>query len=88
VINNVGPGGHYLYEDHTMKWFRKHYVPGLMERRSYEDWAVDSKTMRQRIVEKTQDIIENHEGPASTFPADVKEEWDRILQSAEEEVSK
>lgn len=82
-IENVGPGNHYLYEDHTMKWFRKHYMPTLMERRSYEDWAVDEKTMGQRVVEKTQDLIENHEGPKSKFPEDVEKEWDRIVQEAE-----
>ncbi len=84
VINNVGPGGHYLYEDHTMDWFREHYNPTLMERRSYEDWAVDSKTMNQRIVEKTQRLIETHEGPQAHFPKDVAKEWDRIIQEVED----
>jgi len=87
VINNVGPGGHYLYEDHTMKWFRKHWRPSLMDRQSYEDWVSSgSKTMRERIINKTQDIIQNYEGPISKVPEDVKKDINNVIEGAEERV--
>lgn len=88
VIVNVGGGGHYLYEDHTMEWFRNHYNPTLMERRSYEDWAVDQKTMKDRIIDKTRNLIENYEGPRSKVPAKADEEIEHILGEAEERVAK
>ncbi len=87
VINDVGPGGHFLYEDHTMKWFRDHWRPTLMDRNSYEDWtSKGSLTMKDRIVNKTRDIIENYEGPISKVPGDVKKDIQKILDEAEERV--
>lgn len=86
-ICNVGPGGHYLYEDHTMKWFRKHWQPTLMDRNSYEDWDAQGRTtMKDRIVKKTKDIIANYEGPASKVPESAKSDIQKILDGAEERV--
>jgi trimethylamine--corrinoid protein Co-methyltransferase len=88
-INNVGPGGHYLYEDHTMKWFRKHWMPTLMDRNSYENWeAQGRKTMKDRVLEKTRDLIKSHEGPRSKVPAQADKEIERILGEAEERIRK
>ena len=87
-IRNVGPGGHYLYEDHTMKWFRKHWRPTLMDRQSYEDWESGGRlTMKDRILQKTRDIIENYEGPAANVPADVKKDIAQILEDAEARIA-
>lgn len=89
VIDNVGPGGHYLYEDHTMKWFRKHWQPTLMDRNSYESWKEKGeKTMKDRIVEKTRDLIKNHEGPWKKVPENVHQEIEKILEEAEERIKK
>lgn len=86
-IHNVGPGGHYLYEDHTMKWFRKHWRPSLMDRQSYEDWAkAGEETMKDRVVKKTRDIIENYEGPISKVPNEVRKDIEKVIQDAEERV--
>lgn len=86
-ICNVGPGGHYLYEDHTMKHFRNHWVPTLMDRNSYEDWDAQGRTtMKDRIVKKGRDIIENYAGPSARVPGEAKAEIDKILAGAEERV--
>ncbi len=88
IIKNVGPGGHYLYEDHTMKWFRKSFQPTLMERSSYEDWESNgAKTMKDRIIEKTRDLIKNHEGPRSKVPEKVDKEIEKILKEAEKRIA-
>jgi trimethylamine--corrinoid protein Co-methyltransferase len=89
VINNVGPAGHYLYEDHTMNWFRKHWRPTLMNRQSYEDWvSAGSESMKDRIINKTRDIIQNYEGPISKVPNDVKKDIQKVIQDAEDRVQK
>lgn len=89
VIENVGPGGHYLYEDHTMKHFRAHWQPTLMDRNSYEDWEQQGrKTMKDRIIEKTKDLIDNHEGPINKVPATADKEINKILQESEERIKK
>ncbi len=88
-IRNVGPGGHYLYEDHTLEWARAHWRPSLMDRNSYEDWdAAGRPTMCDRVIKKTRDIIENYEGPARHVTAEAKRDIANILQEAEQRVSR
>lgn len=85
VIHNVGPGGHYLYEDHTMRHFKHHWMPTLMDRNSYEGWEEQGrKTMKDRIIEKTRDLIENHEGPINKVTAEADKEIELILKEAED----
>ena len=89
IINRVGSGGHYLYEDHTMKWFRKHWRPTLMDRQNYEDWVKNgSQTMQDRIISKTRDILENHEGPISRVPKDVQKDVQKVTDEAVERVER
>lgn len=63
VIDAVQPGGHYLGEEHTMKFFKSEvWWPTLMNRNRIDDWtAKGAKSMGQRVKEKTQDIIKNHQ---------------------------
>ena len=83
-ICNAGPGGNYSDTDHTKKFAASLWQPTLMDRRSYEDWAAQGrKTMKDRIIEKTRDIIANFEGPISKVPEDTKKKIADILQAAE-----
>jgi trimethylamine--corrinoid protein Co-methyltransferase len=65
VITAVGPGGHYLQEDHTLAHFKQQlWMPQLFDRRSYEDWKADgSKDMAQRVRERVLEIIDTHQPP-------------------------
>jgi trimethylamine--corrinoid protein Co-methyltransferase len=65
VIEAVGPGGHFLQQQHTVDHFRKElWRPALLTRKHYTNWEKDgAKDMYQRIQEKLKDIIENHEVP-------------------------
>lgn len=86
-ICNVGPGGHYLYENHTMKHFRSHWQPTLMDRKSFEDWEEDgSTTMKDRIIKKVRNIIATHKGPE--VPKEAKKKINEILKAAEEREKK
>ena len=62
VIHKVGPSGHYLTEEHTVRYFRsEHWRPTLMNRSSWTQWVKDGKkSMGDRIKEKTLDILNNH----------------------------
>ena len=58
-----------------------------MERGSYEGWEERGcLTMRDRIIEKTRDIIANYEGPSAQVSASAKRDIDEILQDAEQRV--
>jgi len=65
VIQNVGPGGHFLQEEHTYNHFRKEiWIPTLMTRQPYDIWAQEgSKDMGHRITEKIMSILETHKVP-------------------------
>jgi trimethylamine:corrinoid methyltransferase-like protein len=83
-ICNAGPGGNYFDTDHTKKFNASLWQPTLMDRQSYEDWAAQGKkTMKDRVIEKTRDIIANFEGPISKVPEDTKKKIADILQAAE-----
>ena len=59
VIQEAGPGGHYLTHDHTLSHFRRFWDPGLFERRRYEDWhKAGAKRAGDRIREKTLDLMD------------------------------
>ena len=65
VIEKVGPGGHFLQEDHTYEHFRKElWIPSLMARQPYDLWSQQgSKDMSQRVAEKVRNIIDTHKVP-------------------------
>jgi len=65
VIEKVGPGGHYLDQDHTYDHFKSElWMPDLMVRSAYDEWQNQgSKDMATRIQEKLEDIIKNHQAP-------------------------
>jgi len=65
LIEKVGPGGHYLDQDHTYDHFRSElWRPGLLARSAYDEWQTQgAKDMAARIQEKLEDIVKNHEAP-------------------------
>ena len=86
VIQNVGPDGHYLYEDHTMKHFKTEFwYPSLCDRHNFEEWEeTGRKTMRQRVIERTREILASHE-PSAVKP-ETAEAITAIMNAAEERV--
>jgi len=88
VIEQVGPGGHYLQEDHTYDHFRRQlWRPRLLARQSYDEWQQAGATdMAQRIREQVVDIIESHEVPP--LPDQTVAALTRLKQKGEEELSK
>jgi trimethylamine--corrinoid protein Co-methyltransferase len=88
-ICNAGPGGAYFDTAHTKKYATTIWKPTLMDRQSYEDWAArGKKTMKDRVIDKTRDIIANFEGPISKVPEEARQKIAEILQAAEEREAK
>ena len=84
VIDRVGPGGHYLADDHTLKHFKTEFwYPTLLDRARWEDWeAAGAKSLGQRVREKVLDIIENFE--PEPLDADVEAGLKAICARADE----
>ncbi len=63
VINKVGPGGEYLTTKHTFDHFREQLYPqSLMDRQMRDKWETGgAKPLRERLHEKVQDILKNHQ---------------------------
>ena len=80
-IKRVGPGGHFLSDDHTLDHFRENWQPDLTDRRTFEDWkALGAKSMGQLAREKVKKIKESHQ--PEVLPADVEKKIDIILERA------
>jgi trimethylamine--corrinoid protein Co-methyltransferase len=80
-IKRVGPGGHFLSDDHTLDHFRENWQPDLTDRKTYEDWKDQgAKSMGQLAKEKIRKIIETHQ--PEPLPPEVDAKIDKILEIA------
>ncbi len=86
VINNVGPNGHYLREQHTRRYYRNEFwYPNLCDRRNYEEWEMMGKTsFKERTVARVQDILATHQ--PSPIKPETQKVIEKVLAEAEERV--
>ena len=76
AIKRVGPGGHFLTEEHTLKYMRDEYFePEISDRQLRENWEKDgSLSGRERAVARAKEILNSHQ------PAAIDQELDSMLQ--------
>jgi trimethylamine--corrinoid protein Co-methyltransferase len=88
VIDKVGPGGNFLTEKHTLKYFKTEtWYPPLFTREVYENWVSGGKkTLTQRAHEKVIDILENYK--PEPLSKDVQQKLRAIVERAEEKILK
>jgi trimethylamine--corrinoid protein Co-methyltransferase len=88
LIENVGPGGHFLDQNHTYDHFKDElWMPSLMTRSASEDWqAQGAKDLATRIQEQLEDIVKNHEAPS--LPSNTLTALKTIRQKGEKELVK
>ncbi|ATW27027.1 trimethylamine methyltransferase family protein [Candidatus Formimonas warabiya] len=61
VIHRVGPGGHFLAEEHTLKYFRGIYAPQLLTRQSFDTWKNEGgKTLGNKVEDKVRQILQEY----------------------------
>ncbi len=84
VIEHVGPGGHYLTQEHTRTNFKAEtWFPTLIDRQMRRTWeASGSKTMAQRVRSRVLDILDHHE--PMPIPTDVEARLQELVAQAEE----
>jgi trimethylamine--corrinoid protein Co-methyltransferase len=83
TINKVGPGGHFLGEDHTYRHFREHWYPGLLDRGNYQSWVANGKTtLAQRVNQRVREILETHS--PEPLPEEARRELTKIIGRAEQ----
>jgi trimethylamine--corrinoid protein Co-methyltransferase len=83
IIQKVGPGGHYLAEEHTLRHFRHElWQPTFLNHDNLNTWQQKgSKTYGETVIHKTLEILEKHtpEPP----PDDVQRKIEAIVDTAE-----
>jgi trimethylamine--corrinoid protein Co-methyltransferase len=78
VIDRVGPGGHYLHEEHTLEHFRDVWYSQLFDRSIYAQWVEQgAKRFDERLREQTQSAIKH--APAS-LPPEVLSELEQMAK--------
>ncbi len=84
IVNKVGPGGHFLLQEHTMANFKKEtWFPTLMNRMRYHGWKTEAgaTSMGERVREKLHAILKEHK--PEPLPEDVTKKLDEIIAQAE-----
>ena len=87
VVRQVGPGGNFLAEEHTVKHFRKElWLPGpAWTRESWDGWQTHGCTsMADRIACGVNRILETHK--IEPIDEDMAREIDRIVECAKREL--
>ncbi len=61
VIDQVGPGGHFMAEEHTLKHFRRNWFPTLLDRSTYSTWCENGKaSLGDRAAARARELIDTH----------------------------
>lgn len=72
LIDRVGPGRHYLEEEHTMRHFRDVWYSDLFDRTNYDAWLKQGSIhFAERLQEKTRKLMDLN--TASLPPEIIKE---------------
>jgi trimethylamine--corrinoid protein Co-methyltransferase len=80
AIHNVGPGGDFLADAHTLRHFRQLWQPVLFDRRRAEDWvAAGARRLDERLRDRTVSILDSHR--PQPLSDSVREEIAYILRS-------
>lgn len=80
----VGPKGHFLGQESTLKLNREHWESDIEDRNEVDRWrALGGKTMRERANEKARDIIEN--GKLNTLPEEIDAQIVALLNRIDKE---
>jgi trimethylamine---corrinoid protein Co-methyltransferase len=78
VIHSVGPGGHFMGEEHTMKYFRQVWYSNLFDRSNYETWLEQGgRRFQERLREQTRLKLEHR---SQALPEETAKELDKLAK--------
>jgi len=79
VIDDVGPGGHFLAHEHTLRNMRRNWRPRAFDRSTWEEWeAAGRPSPRDRAREQARRILAEHE--PDPVPAETEAELRRVIE--------
>jgi len=81
VIEKVGPGGHFLGEEHTVRHCRDNWRPKLFDRGNREDWELaGQQDLGDRAAEYVREILKSHKG--DSLDAHIVAELESTIEQA------
>jgi trimethylamine--corrinoid protein Co-methyltransferase len=81
IMDKVGPGGHYLYEDHTFNHFKDVWYTDIFDRSVYDIWVEGgSVEFDERLRQKTKRMMEHQ---PKALPDKVLKEFETMQKSWE-----
>ncbi len=86
LIAQIGPGGNFLQQQHTLTHFRRElWQPGIFTRQPYSIWAASGKTdTLTRVRERIEHLLNTHAAPA--LPDAVLATLKTMVQKGEAEL--
>ena len=82
VIDDVGPGGHFLANEHTLRNMRRNWRPRFFDRATWEEWESAGKpSPRDRARERAMEILAEHE--PDPLPDGAEAELLRVIDEHE-----
>ena len=81
VIKEVGPGGTFLVEDHTVEHFREEfYMPTISDRLTYEQWMnKGGERIEVRANRRWKEILANY--GESTLSSDIDRDLRKYMET-------
>jgi trimethylamine--corrinoid protein Co-methyltransferase len=77
VIEQVGAGGSYLMEKHTVRHFRESWFPKLMSRDNHDQWAARGHlSLADRANRRVRQVLNEHQ--PEPLPSEVQAELDEM----------
>ncbi len=78
VIHRVGPGGHFMEEEHTLKYFREVWYSNLFDRSNYETWLEQGgRRFQERLREQTIQKMDHRPQP---LPKETLKELNKLAK--------
>ena len=86
LIHEIGPDGHFLETEHTLRHAHEDWLPTVFDRFDYHRWLAEGATMlQQRVNQKVREIIQSHR--AQPLPGGVVGSISSIVEGGETNVS-
>ncbi len=87
MIRRIGPGGNFVAEEHTLRFYREeHWQPKFSNRHNVEVWQMKGgKNYGEVLVEKAKDILRTHK--PEPLPDSVLRSLSQIAKKAEGELA-
>jgi trimethylamine--corrinoid protein Co-methyltransferase len=80
-IHNVGPGGHFMDTEQTLKRFRDFWYPSLLDRGRREQWLTEgATTLGHRLNARVQELVKEHR--PKPLKVEIRQQLQEIVAQA------